>query len=157
MTFAREIFSEALVEEMKPLWEKHHQETAAYMDIPLDPNVAVYGDAETRGTLRIYTARQGRKLVGYQIFFIMLHPHCISSLQAVQDILFIDKGFRLGLVGYKFIRWCGEELKKEGVQVIFQHISAAHDFGRMLLRMGYQHVDSVYGRRLDLCQQPSQS
>jgi len=58
-----------------------------------NPNVGVYEASDKSGALRIFTARQVELLVGYQIFFVCSHPHTMQSIQAVQDILFIDKPF----------------------------------------------------------------
>lgn len=149
MIFARERYSEPLIIEMRPLWQKHHDETAAFKDIELNPNIHIYKESDKNGILRIYTVRRGTYLVGYQVFFVSPHPHTQQSLQAVQDILFIEKEARLGLVGYRFVQWCCAQLKTEGVDVMFQHISARYDFGHLLERAGFELVDLVYGRRLN--------
>lgn len=147
MLFYRESYRQTLIEEMYPMWHRHHAEVAAYKDIVLNPNLAMYEACDKLGTLRIFTAREGSTLVGYQLFFVSPHPHSMQSIQAVQDILYIEKEYRKGLAGYKFIKWCVDALKKEGIQCIYQHISNDFDFGKMLIRMGYTHVDQVYGLR----------
>lgn len=133
---------------MYPLWQQHHDEVAAYKDIPLNPNLDLYKATDKMETLRIFTVRENQKLMGYQVFFVSGHPHSMQSIQAVQDILYIDPSIRKGLTGYKFIKWCIETLKKEQIECIFQHINAQKDFGKMLIRMGFEHVDQVYGLRV---------
>lgn len=146
--FAREEYSEALIEEMRPLWQKHFEEIAAFKHIPLDPDLSVYQACEISGALRIYTARQLQRLVGYEVFFVTRHPHSRQSIQAVQDMLFLGMECRQGLAGYRFIKFCVNELKCEGVQIVHQHISAKNDFGRMFERIGFHLEDLVYSMEI---------
>jgi hypothetical protein len=52
-------------------------------------------------------------------------------------------------MGGRFIKWCDEQLRAEGVAVVYHHIKAAHNFGPMLERFGYELVDLIYSRRLN--------
>ena len=149
MKFAREPYSQALVEEMKPLWTEHFAEVAKYKDIPLDPNIALYEQMDRLGTLIIFTVRQAERLAGYQIFMMSAHPHFQKSLQAVQDLLFISKAWRLGLAGLQFVKWCDYELAQAGVQIVYQHINSDRDIGALLHRADYVLHDIVYSKRLD--------
>ena len=149
MNFAQEPYSETLTNEMMPLWQKHYDEIALYKDIPLSPDLRIYQGADERGSLRIFTARVDNNLLGYQIFFVNPNAHYKTSLQAVQDILFLDSSMRAGLNGYRFIRWCDEQLKTMGIQVVFQHVKKSHDFGPLLMRLGYMPHDTIYSRRLN--------
>jgi hypothetical protein len=144
--FATEPFSMELLQEMLPLWQRHHDETAMYKEFPLNPDIEMYAKSSEIGLLKIYTVRNSGKLIGYQVFFVMRHPHSRDLLQATQDIIFIDREHRRGLNGYKFLKYCSDDLIKNGVQAVFQHISADHDFGAILRRMGYKICDLVYGK-----------
>lgn len=149
MMFARESYSDRLVEEMLPLWKDHHAETAPHYHMALEPNLMAYEQMASSGALRIFTVRNGaNSLHGYQVMLVSPHPHSIRSLQAVQDILYICPQFRKGLTGYRFIKWCGDQLRAEGVQIVHQHISARYDFGHLLNRLGYELEDKVYSKNL---------
>lgn len=130
------------------MWQRHHDEVAAYKDIALNPNIDMYRRSALCGFLRIFTARVDSRLVGYQVFFVNPHPHTMQSTQAVQDIVFLEKEQRNGWAGYRFLKWCVEELQKERIGAIFQHINARNDFGHVLERMGFELVDLVYGLRV---------
>lgn len=140
---AKDIF-----DEMMPLFEKHWREIAHYQDIKLNPDREAYFKIEEMGNLRVFTARDEEKnLIGYIVYFIRYNAHYKDSLQAVQDVLFVDpakRGF-----GMSFIAWCDEQLRSEGVQVAYHHIKEKHNFGHMLEKMGYELVDLIYARRLD--------
>jgi hypothetical protein len=153
MFFQREKADPVLFSELKPLLEEHWEEIAHYKDIPLEPDWDMYARLEDSGNMRVYTARiddggiDHGKLVGYAVFFIKNNIHYKSSKQASQDILFISKN-RRGLGG-RFILWCDEQLKNDGVQAVYHHVKQAHNFGPLLERFGYQLVDLIYARRLD--------
>lgn len=150
MNFQRESFTQGLYDEMLPLLRAHWEEIAHYKDIPLNPDQHGYQLAADRGALRIFTVRDpDNVLIGYAVFFVRFNLHYASSLQAVQDILFLDAAYRGRMTGYRFIKWCDEQLKSEGVQAVYHHVKSAHDFGPMLERQGYQLVDHIYARRLD--------
>lgn len=146
--FQREIGTAEFFEEVLPLVRKHYKEIAHYADIPLDPSLDQYARFEEMGLLRIFTARDSHGfLIGYSVFFVRPNLHYKSSLQAVQDVLYIDpdrRGF-----GMKFIEWCDQQLREEKVQAVYHHVKVKHDFGKLLERLGYQLIDLIYARRLD--------
>ncbi len=148
--FRKEELTENLWEELTPLLASHWAEISADLDIPLEPAKAVYFEAFAKGALRVYTYRDDStsELYGYCVFMVAPNPHYASSLQAVQDILFIRQDKRGK--GWRFINWCDEQLHAEGVQKSYHHVKIAHDFGRMLERMGYVCIEKIYARRLDL-------
>lgn len=149
MNFAAEEYSLQLIADMMPLWKAHHAETADKFYGPLNPDLFVYEQAAEAGMMRIFTVRdEVGSLHGYQVLFVSHHPHSRDSLQAVQDVLYLCQDARKGLVGYRFIKWCGEQLRAEGIDIVHQHISAKHDFGAILTRMGYELEDLVYSKRL---------
>ena len=148
LTFAVESVL-SLRDEMQPLLARHYQELAHYADIKLDIDWSVYFKMHELGLMRAYAAR-GRAdnaLLGYAVFFLCTNPHNRGSLQAQQDAIFIDKPHR-GF-GASFIQWCDEQLKREGVQVVRHQVHAAHNWGKLLERQGYELEDLVYSKRLD--------
>ena len=146
MTFQREELKDC-INEARPLLLEHWKEIAHYPDIQLEPDEERYFASEAAGVLRVYTARDDGAIVGYAVFFVNTNAHYKSSLQAMQDIIFIDPKHRGS--GGRFILWCDEQLKAEGVQVVFQHLKSRHNFGKMLERFGYELMDLIYAKRLD--------
>jgi hypothetical protein len=155
LTFALEPYSAQLISEMRPLWQEHYKELSHFPDVPLDPDITVYSRCASAGLLRIFTARiqnpedaEETTLVGYNIFLVQNHPHYRGTKTANQDIIYFDKDIRLGMAGYKFIRWCDEQLKKDGMQMVYQHVRAKRSFAPLLERLGYSLMDMVYAKRL---------
>lgn len=147
MRFQREEYTTALMDEMGPLLEDHNRENTQ-LDVPLDPDFEAYQRIHASGCLRIYTARLSNILVGYQVFIVSNHPHRRTSLEATQDSLYLDPEVRQGMAGVKFIKFCDAELEKENVRVIHHPIDAAHNFGRIFERMGYQLMDLTFSRKV---------
>lgn len=161
LTFQRERPHE-LLDEARPLFEAHYQEIAHYQDIPLDINEAAYIQLEESGLLRCYTARYNGDLVGYCVFVVRPNLRYSTSIQALQDILYLDKSKRGALWGNRLLDYCHDRLKAEGVQVVYQHSKASpeikvavasipnrHDVGRLFEHMGYELIDLIHGKRLD--------
>lgn len=136
-----------IYDEMLPIFIEHYKEISHYKDIKLEPNVAEYFKFEDLGVLKTFTAREDAELIGYSVFLIRPNLHYKSSLQAHNDIIYISKD-RRGF-GKDFIRWCDEELKKMGAQVVYHHVKFAHDWSAVLLRMGYEKQDILMSKRLD--------
>jgi hypothetical protein len=141
--------------EALPLLEKHKNEIAHYPDIALEVDVERYRTLELLDALRIYTARIDHgpadplTLIGYAVFFVSPNPHYRSSLQAVQDVLYLDPEQRKGAAGIGLIRFSEAELKREGVQVVYHHVKVAHPtLGVLLDHHGYTQVETVWAKRL---------
>lgn len=152
LIFQREHFNPALALELEPLLVAHYQEVAHYKDIPLAPDFERYFAIEAVDRFRVYTARtrheaedEGGKLVGYAAYFVDKHLHYMGHVFAVQDVIFIAPEARGD--GKSFIAWCDDQLKADGVNVVTQHVKAAHNFGPMLERMGYELMDLIYTRK----------
>lgn len=133
-------------EEMQPLLQLHYEEIAHYKDIELKPDKEFYFNAEDQGRLRVFTVRDDNILVGYSVYFLKHNPHYKDSLQASQDVVFIRKDKRGQ--GREFVKWCDEQLKEMGVDVVYHHVKAAFNWGPMLEKQGYKLIDHIYGKRL---------
>lgn len=134
--------------EIVPLLYAHWREIATWQDIELNPDLDSYEALEEAGMLRVYTAREDGKLVGYAAFFVRTNMHYSDSLQAQQDVLFLAPSHRKGTTGIRLIQRAEEELAKEGVQVVYHHVKVAHDFGPVLERKGYKLVEKIYAKRI---------
>lgn len=150
VTIQREAFSEALYDEALPLLVLHWREIAHFQDIELDGDVSRYLALEDSGMLRVYTARMDGRLVGYACFFIAPHGHYKRSLQAVQDLIYVDPACRCSAIGLRLIDHCDDALREEGAQVVLQHVKLAHPkLGVILARRGYEPIETIFAKRLD--------
>lgn len=141
--------SAAIIDAARPLLRRHYEEVAAYKDIPLDPDWEMYTKAEQAGLLCAFVVRDRGVLKGYAVYFLRQNPHYKTSLQATQDVLFLDASLRGGSVSGLFIQWCDEQLAARGVQVVYHHVKFTRDFGARLSRLGYAPIEVIWGKRLD--------
>lgn len=137
-----------IYEEILPLFERHYREVSANQDIPLEVAREQYIKLDEQNFYHMFTARNAfGKLIGYAGFFIRHNLHYMSSLQAVQDIIFIDKEHR-GF-GRNLIAYADQQLKELGVQVVYQHVKCSHNWSHILVEQGYKHVEQLFSKRLD--------
>lgn len=149
--FACESLESARARDTDLVLLRHWSELTHYPDIPLDVDWNRYELAEKLGKLRAFTARVGDRLVGYVAFFVDYNGHYRSSLQAVQDVLYLLPEYRARpRVGLRLIAFADHELAREGVQVAYQHQKLAHPaLGRLLQISGYEPMETLWVKRLD--------
>ncbi len=135
---------------LEPLAQEHWLEVGHNPDIPLEVDREIYQTLDDARCLRIFTVRDNEwKLVGYSAYFVRHSLHHRSSLQAMQDGIFILPTYREGGVGAGLINFADDALRAEGVQVVFAHTPKGHGIGRVFERVGYQLTELHYSRRLD--------
>jgi GNAT superfamily N-acetyltransferase len=139
----------ALWDEILPLLEAHWREITHYPDIALDVDRALYEKLDSMGMLRCFTARVDGRLVGYAAYLVKANLHYRQSLQANQDVLYLAPEYRRSRIGSHMLLYADEQLRAEGVQVVYQHTKLAHDIGPVLQRLGYEPVETIYAKRLD--------
>ncbi len=175
LIFQREAFG-SFYDEARPLLERHKDELSAFPDIPLNVDVDRYREMELLDLLRIYTVRKehnwpdrhagcegcgmqvGRRpedfplgctLIGYAVFIVSVNPHYMTSLQAVEDVLFVAPEHRGGRAGIGLVRFSEAELRKDGVQVVYHHAKLAHPMlGKLLTKDGYEPIETIFAKRL---------
>lgn len=149
-SFSKEKFKHVMYE-MKPLLQKHYQEIAHFHDIALDPDFDLYCKIEELGNLQVFCVRDVcTDLVGYAIYFTKHNLHYKASFQAAQDVIFLEDQYRKTGIGSDFVDYCDGQLKELGCQLTAHHIKTKHNWGQMLEKKGYELVDLIYVKRLDV-------
>lgn len=149
ITLQRETLTVALIAEAAPLLEAHWEEIAHFKDVPLNPDYDLYLKMEVLGVVRVFTMRDAGRLTGYIVYLVRPALHYQQSVQATQDILYLNPALRGHMLGARMLQWCDEQLAAEGVDFVHQHVKVAHDFGVLLKRLGYEHVEQLWTRRLE--------
>lgn len=136
-------------EDALPLLEKHWEEIALNKDkIKLNPDWDAYSDLEDADVLRVFTARDGDKLVGYFVTFVKEHIHYKDHLFAYNDILFLSANYRKGFVGPKLMKFAEKCLKEDGVAVLVVNTKLHKPFDMLLKWLGYKHIENLYSKVL---------
>jgi GNAT superfamily N-acetyltransferase len=128
----------------------HWEQIALNKDfMALNPNIEQLEAAEKAGSLKIFTARKDGELVGY--FAVLVHRalHYQDHVFAVNDVLFLHPDHRKGMAGAKLIRFGEECLKQDGVSMLFVNVKIHKPFDILLKRLGFNHVENVYSKRLN--------
>lgn len=149
ITFQRDLFSDELEVELDPLAQAHNKEIGGQMaDLRVRVPRELYAQLEPQNMLRIYTLREDGDLKGYNIFAMMVHPQ-YSKLIAQHDSMFVDPSVRAGFNAVRFLRWCDEQLKADGVAFVTQSVTAALDYSPILRRLSYAPHETIYIKRLN--------
>lgn len=124
---------------------KQNNEEIDFFETKVDLDTQAYRNLDIANMLRIYTVRDNGELIGYSSHVI--RPHLQHDfLQAVQDALYIRKDKRGH--GVAFIKWCEEQLRGDGVRILFQTIPEINDWSLILDRLNYNKVETVYMKDL---------
>jgi hypothetical protein len=146
--FSKESVSKILSEHY-PLYVKHVAEVGYFKQDKPDMMWADYFAIEDNGMLRVFCVRDAAsKLIGYGLYFVRQNLHYADTKMAQCDMIYIEPEHR-GKTGEKFIAWVDQSLKSEGVMVVTHHAKVYYDFGSMLKRQEYTHIENIYVRRLN--------
>lgn len=143
-TFGEAIFSETL-KELHPILEANHKETGVY-DLPYNPDYDRYCALEEIDALRFFTIRFHGELVGFASFFMDVEIYQKEIVSATQSLNYVSKEHRG--IGYPFMKFCDDILKKQGVNSIWRQSTAKLDISKIYERMGYTFVEKSYLRRI---------
>jgi hypothetical protein len=131
--------------DIEKLLPEHWEEIALDKDaIKLDPDWANYAWLAKSGMLHIVTARDGGELVGYHISIIRPHAHYKTSLTCFSDIMYLKPSYRVGMTGYKLIKFFRDSVKARGVQKIYMMTKLSLDLDPILCRLGFKAIERVY-------------
>ena len=149
VVYAVEPFSDALIVEILPLLRDHYNELIDDPDIPLSPDLSRYYAMAGANLIHIVTARSEGELVGYTVNLLMRGLHYSTKIFATNDLVFVRKDFRKGVVGIRLLKVMEEELKKLGVHYICMHVKPFPDFGPVLKRMGYGVWETIWKKQIN--------
>jgi GNAT superfamily N-acetyltransferase len=131
------------------LLELHWEEIALNKDaIKLNPDWDTYFELEDKGILKIFTAREEGKLVGYFVVICRHHLHYKDHLFAFNDVLYLQKEYRKGFTGAKLMKFAEKCLKEDGISVLVVNTKRHKPFDILLSWLGYKHVENVYTKLL---------
>lgn len=141
-----EHFDERL-EDIKALGFENHKETGVY-DLPFNPDFDRFVALSRQNDLAFFTVRlkDDGPIVGYALFFLdteILQKEVVSARQSLNFVAKEHRG-----VGYLFMKFCDDMLKKQGVNSVWRQSTTKLELGPVYERMGYHLVEKSYLRRL---------
>ena len=117
-------------------------------EIKLDPNWEEYGRLDAAGILRIFTARDNGKLVGYFVLMVSQSVHYKAHKFATNDILFVLPDSRAGATGYKLIKFAEDHCKNDGVSLLMVNTKVHLPFDSLMVGMGFDLIERIYSKFL---------
>ena len=135
--------------EIEPLLLAHYDEIALHKEsIKLDVDWGKYEGLERNNALRVFTARDEGRLIGYSVFFLVWHPHYKSSLFAQNDVLYLSPEHRKGTAGIRLIDFSELRLRADGVLKVIWHVKCENDWSPILERKGYRKEEVIMAKVL---------
>ncbi len=141
-----------IAKEFPVLFKQHWAEIALNQDkIPLDPNWEQYFNFDLADVLNVLTVRANGVLVGYVFVLVFPHLHYCSTAWAQTDMFWLDPAYRQGWTGVKMFRETERHVKARGCKVLHVvvklHFEAGRGtLGKVLQRLGYKAVETVWGK-----------
>ena len=142
-------FLETTYEEAKPLLNSHWDEIALNKDkIKLNPDWDAYESLEVQGKLKIFTARDDGRLVGYFVVIVGVNIHYKDHLFASNDIIYLSPEHRKGFTGIKLIKFAEKCLKTDGVSVLTINTKVHKPFDKLMDFLKFRKIERVYSKYL---------
>ena len=136
-------------EDIKPLLEKDWLEIEHNKSVrTLDPDWDAYYNIESSNMLRIFTARDNIKLVGYFVVLLIPSLHNKGLVQGVVDIIYLDKEYRKGFTGYKLFKFSEKCLKEDNIKVMHVTTTEVNPIDPILDRLGYSKIETKFEKVL---------
>lgn len=128
----------------------HQAETGTYPErLRLNLNAPVYAAVEKADRLRILTVRDGRRLIGYYVLFLMFHNHYCDVLVSGHDGHFLHPDYRKGTgLGMELLRRAEQIARDGGAKLHMMRSKAKSGHGRLYQRLGYDLMDETYTKWL---------
>jgi Acetyltransferase (GNAT) family len=131
-----------VVEENKHLVQEHWDEIVKDKR-DLDVNWEFFRNLENLKSLVTIVARENDEVIGYAVFVLQYHLHSRKVLTAHNDAVFVKKNKRFR-AGALILKMSEEILNKRGATMIFWHVKPSVDFGKTLIKLGYNLHETIY-------------
>lgn len=136
-------------EDIKPLLEKHWEMVALNKgQIKLNPDWKEYARLDAAGVLRIFTARDNGKLVGYCVLLVNTSIHYSDHKFASNDVVFVLPEYRAGATGYKLIKYAEDHCRDDGVSLMMINTKVHIPFDSLMIGMGFELIERIYSKFL---------
>tara|TARA_R110002012_G_scaffold221211_1_gene392771 strand:+ start:227 stop:700 length:474 start_codon:yes stop_codon:yes gene_type:complete len=101
------------------------------------------------GNMVFLTARYNEELIGYCSVYADYHLHNKDKVYGIVDFFYLKKDYRKGSVGLRFVKFIETKMKEFNIDVFCIQSRAKRDTGKLLTRLGYTEVETVYGKILE--------
>jgi len=126
-------------------WEEieHNKELHKF-----DPAWELYEALEETNSLSIFTVRSDSNLIGYFVVITMPSLHCRGLTQALCDIIYLDKDYRKGLIGYKLFKFAEDCVREDGADVLYVATTKVNPIDNLMVKLGYNKIETRFEKVL---------
>lgn len=148
ITYQQE-FLDSCKKDCQELIRLHWEEIALNKEkIKLNPDWNAYNKLEESGSLKIFTARSDKELVGYFVVLVGRNLHYKDHIFAENDILYLHKDYRKGYTGIKLIKFAEKCLKEDGVSILKVNTKIHQPFDKLMSFLKFNLIERVYTKYL---------
>lgn len=147
VTYQTEAIYQVLPEILPLLHDNHAEAQGKTYGTELDPDWDQYRQMEKCGLLKIFTARDDGRLIGYDIFIVGPHRHAIGSRIAINDMTYVIPEYR-GFTAVMLIKKSDKALREMGCSGIARHAQCNTQVHELLGRIGYEPGEMMMYRKV---------
>lgn len=145
----RQEFIDIVKDEALPLLRDHYSEVYTAKEVfDLQMDWDLYIKLENSGLLKVFTARDDNKLVGYLCVVISPNLHSKGTLTASEDGLFVDKPYRGGSVATGLVEFAEKCLKDDGLKILIFTGSVDKPIDGLMDHLDYSPIETRYKKVL---------
>lgn len=108
----------------------------------------LYSKLENMGMVKVFTARDDQKLVGYLWVLISPNLHSKGTKVASDDGLFVDKKYRGSSVAKGLIGFAEKCLKDDGFKTFYITGTTENPIDPLMKKLGYSPIETKFQKVL---------
>ena len=139
---------EDCIPEIRLLIDEHYDELSVTKEYALDPHWEAYSALAKENLLQCTTCRKDGVLIGYMFFILSYNLHYRTMLMATEDLYFLKKEERKGLVGIKLFKFTEKHLKSLNVNRVIVSTKVHLDNSRLFEYLKYKFIEKTYSKLL---------
>jgi hypothetical protein len=129
------------------LLNEHRAAVTQYECGEFSPDRAAFNLLQDVGMLVSLSAKHDGDIVGYCMIHVSNSLHQPSAVRGIVDNIYVNQAHR-GHCGTKFIAFVSKHLLSFGVTDLYHLVPTCYDWGLVLKRQGFVHVENVYHKGL---------
>lgn len=150
LTFQQETFARVF-DEIRDLSKRQYSEIALFQDAtPLDPNWNLYFDWQNNGRLKVFTVRDGDKLVGWHISMFGPHPHYQTTKFGMQDLYYVLPEYRsMPTIALRLFLEMEQGMRDAGAVRLIGNTKLHFDKSPLFQYLGWRKTGVIYEKVID--------
>lgn len=134
-----------ILPELRPLLQGQWEELGLYRDrVPLDMDWEKYERFDALEILKVTTARDAGRLVGWYVSIVTPHPHYRTTLYGFLDFYYMLAPYRTGTLGLQLFMAMEQSMKLLGVQALIAISKTVRPIDLLFERLDWTEQGRTY-------------